>query len=441
MHKNLALFAFLFAGVFLVSSPAMAGKKSEIRVMTQNQYLGADLTPIIAADSPEAYSMAVVAALMSVSGNNFKERAEALAETIAKKKPHLVGLQEVFEFGCIESGTMPGACELFRGAFNDHLAETLTALDSLGAGYTVAAVVKNLDISPATFPIPGLPVYLDADDIPEIFVTVVDRDVILARNDVPTTLVPFNNPAVCSKPSLDGCNFEVAAATVLLGTTPIEFKRGFVGVDALVKGRIFRFVNTHLEVQYPVPDPAAPYFQAAQATQLLATVQALPAAPGTELIIVGDINSSSEDEAFPLPPLGAPGQPPYAQFSQGVNIVGEPAFAALADAWLASGSKGPGYTCCELPDLSNAKSVHDERIDVVFSMTLPHKAKVKVLNTKTKDKTSSGLWPSDHATVSARLKFRADTQSDDDSDDNSDDDSDDNSDDGSNGRPGNKPRG
>ncbi|NND56928.1 MAG: hypothetical protein HKN57_06735, partial [Xanthomonadales bacterium] len=351
------------AAVGLFNSPAMAGKKPEISVMTQNQYLGADLTPIIAAGNLEAYKMAVVAALLSVSGNNFQERARALAKTIKKKKPHLVGLQEVFEFGCIESGTMPGACDLYAGAFNDHLAETMTALDELGAEYTIAAVVKNLDISPTTFPLPGLPVYLDAEDnFPAFFVTVIDRDVILARNDVLTKPLPFNDPSRCNRPSLDGCNFDIAAATTLLGTD-IEFKRGFVGVKALVKDNAFHFVNTHLEVQYPAPDPTAPFFQAAQASQLLATVQALPMSPGTQVIVVGDINSSQEDVEFPLPPpFSGMGQTPYAQFEQGVNFLGQPDFAPLADAWLAGKPKGPGYTCCELPDLSNAESMHDERI-------------------------------------------------------------------------------
>ena len=216
--------------------PDAARQHSDIVVMTQNQYLGADLTPIITAATPEAYGLAVIDALQSVAGNNLPERARALAETIASKEPHLVGLQEVFEFGCIESGTMEGACGLFAGAFNDHLEATMTALDDLGAGYTVAAVVKNLDIGPGTFPLPGLPLYLDPDSDPVLFVTVVDRDVILVRNDVSATPVPFNHPTVCSKPSLDGCNFEITASTLLFQTL-IEFKRGFVGVDAMVDGR------------------------------------------------------------------------------------------------------------------------------------------------------------------------------------------------------------
>ena len=56
---------------------------------------------------------------------------------------------------------------------------------------------------------------------------------------------------------------------------------------------------------------------------------------------------------------------------------------------------------------------------MIFSLSSPDKGKAKVFNTKPEDKTASGLWPSDHATVHAKLKF-----DDDDSDSDSDSDSD-----------------
>ena len=309
--------------------------------------------------------------------------------------------------------TVENPCAPFEAAFNDHLALTMAAL---GKQYYVAAVVENLNISPATEEatgIFGLPVFLDDDFEADALITVLDRDVILARKKVPTNVVPFG--LACDRPSADGCNFDnVAAADLLDGLATIKFERGFVGVDALVKGKLYRFVNTHFEVQFPAADPAAPFFQAAQATQLLATLAAFPSAPGTEVIVVGDINSSPDDGPFPLGPT-LQGQPPYAQFTQGVDIFGQPSFAPYADAWSASKSKGPGYTCCELADLSNAESMHDERIDVVFSQSAPNKAQVRVLNTRSKDKTMSGLWPSDHASVYAKLGFD-DESSDDDED-------------------------
>ena len=49
---------------------ALAGSKADIVVMTQNQYLGAELTPIIAAEDPAAANAAMIAALTTLSNNN-----------------------------------------------------------------------------------------------------------------------------------------------------------------------------------------------------------------------------------------------------------------------------------------------------------------------------------------------------------------------------------
>jgi hypothetical protein len=49
--------------------------------------------------------------------------------------------------------------------------------------------------------------------------------------------------------------------------------------------------------------------------------------------------------------------------------------------------------------------MHDERIDVIFSLIPPVRVKANVLNNNPEDKTPSGLWPSDHATVVGRLFY------------------------------------
>ena len=124
---------------------AFAGNdKADIKVMTQNQYLGADLGPIISATTPQAYAVAVAGALQSIAANNYQERALSLAESISDRQPHLVALQEVYAFECIDLGS--GTCAVFHGAFNDHLALTTAALASHGADYYVAADIQNLTI-------------------------------------------------------------------------------------------------------------------------------------------------------------------------------------------------------------------------------------------------------------------------------------------------------
>ena len=65
-----------------VCGNALAGSRADIVVLTQNQYLGADLTPVIAATTTEEANAALIGALMTVSNNNYPERVQALAESI-----------------------------------------------------------------------------------------------------------------------------------------------------------------------------------------------------------------------------------------------------------------------------------------------------------------------------------------------------------------------
>jgi hypothetical protein len=389
-YLAIVLGAILAPTLLLAGSgkPAKSGKP-DIIVITQNQYLGADLTPIITAGNPAEYNQAVLDALYSVAANNIPERAQALAKSIADRDAHLVGLQEVFKFECIETGTMPGACLLFSAAMNDHLQLTMDALQGLGANYHVAGIVENLNL------VPGLPVFLDLDLVPDVVIRVLDRDVILARGDVGT--VPVDFP--CFKPSADGCNYEVIASATVLGGV-IDIERGFVGVDATVNDQAYRFVNTHLEVQSPSSDPLSPLIQAFQASELVATLS-LTTPPGTELLVVGDINSSPVDPAFPAP--WGLAYPPYQQLANGINLFGAQISSPYTDIWTMRPGKPKGFTCCEAADLYNWESELYERIDVIFSLIRPAGVKANVLNNNPEDKTPSGLWPSDHATVVGRL--------------------------------------
>jgi endonuclease/exonuclease/phosphatase family metal-dependent hydrolase len=395
----------IFTTFAMFSGPsAIAGGVSTVRVMTQNQYLGADLTPIVAAGNFDEFNDAVITALGEVAANNYPERVQSLAATIAGRSPHLVGLQEMFAFGCTPvSFTIPDPCALFGPAFNDHAAATVAALQGMGADYSAVATVKNLSLDfvfpgpTEGFGVPGIPVFLDLDLLPDIFVTVIDRDVILARGDVSATPVTF----ACAKPSVDGCNF-VNVAPIEVAGVPINIERGFVAVDATIKGDAFRFVNTHLEVRFPDPaDPLSMGLQALQSTELLSTLTLNPEPAGSRVVLVGDFNSDPGD----LPPV--PFFTPYQQIVTGRAIDGTPIAAPFSDTWLLRPQDEPGLTCCEDGDLLNATSEHVRRVDIIFSKSLPDNVNAsKVLNTSPDDKTPSGLWPSDHASVDAMLKFR-----------------------------------
>ncbi len=371
MFKRLQSLRYLVVAIVLATS-ATAATAREITVMTRNLYLGADLGPVISATTQEEFLSAAQTALAQVAANNFPERAQALAAEIVEKKPHLVGLQEVYSF------TFNG----FNGPppFRDHLADLMAALSAQGADYRVAAVVQNLDVH---VPLGGN------------VVGVTDRDVILARGDVATTVVPVALSGCRS--SVDGCNYHyVANATTPVGDISIE--RGFVAVDAAVDGMPVRFVDTHLEERELVPSNLliGKFFQAAQASELISILAGLPNLPSAKIIITGDMNSSPKDPTLTLPVFPFMIIPPYKQLVD----------AGYVDAWTLRPGNPPGFTCCQAENLLNLESTLTERLDMTFSREMPFgRVKVNLVGNEETNKTPSGLWPSDHAGVVTRLDF------------------------------------
>ncbi|MGD8840477.1 MAG: hypothetical protein PVI70_12815 [Gammaproteobacteria bacterium] len=380
----------------------LARDNAKIRVLTQNQYLGANLEPLVTASDEVEFNLAMIGVMQAIGASNYPERVQALAQTIMDSRADLVGMQEMWSFGCIPvSTTVPNPCSMFGPAFNDHLESTLVALEDIGGGYHVAAVVQNLTIDAPLpgLPVPGIPVFLDNDLLPDIFVTVIDRDVILARDGVEAVPVSYD----CLKPSFDGCNYSTVASTSI-GDIPLSIERSFVAVDAEVRGRNYRFVNTHLEVRFPDPaNPMSRYIQSLQATELMGILTVQGAPQGTRTLVVGDFNSDPDDP-YPSPGSG-PFLTPYQQLVSGLDWTGTPISAPYHDTWTMQHKPSPGLTCCEAADLGNETSIHDRRVDLIFALQKPAKVKARVLNTQPEDKTASGLWPSDHASVVARLRF------------------------------------
>jgi hypothetical protein len=273
---------------------------------------------------------------------------------VALTKPHLIGLQEVIDFTLNGDNVGP--------PFINHLTETLNALAAKGQSYVVAAKVKNLEL--LNIPIP---IDIDGDGVPEQgMVSVVSRDVILAREGVEVFDIdglcgvqvqnPFPGPLPDefeSIPSEDGCNYTIVASVESPVVGLITIERGFVGVDATVHGKTYRFVTTHLEGMQPDPtDPNSAIIQSLQAVELVGTLQALTP-PDMPLILLGDFNSSLED--MPIGLIDTPYE----------IIVG----AGFADVWernLLKFFDRNGFTCCQDNDLLNKRSQLDERIDIIF---------------------------------------------------------------------------
>lgn len=371
------------------------GTAGVIDVMTQNQYLGADLAPLLEAATsggafdPVAFNNALVEALKKIAATTPAERVRALAEEIERRKPDVVGLQEAFKFECQGMGCDDPA---IRDAFTDHLQNTEEALREK---YDIKGKVTNLKVDNIPFWLNG-----DLNAPPTTFLSIADRDAILVRAGLHAQRVNF----ACSKPSDDGCNYVTRPPDLVLGGLTIALVRGFLAVDVTVKGWQYRVFNTHLEQRLLAPNlPETRLLQVGQANELLSTALAtwnrwdgLP----KKVLIVGDINSDPRDPKISLPD-GQQILTPYQIFTSN----------GFTDVWMLRPHSKPGFTCCQAEDLTNGRSELYERIDMIFSLPQPsHVMDVKLLGNKKRDKTDppphGGLWPSDHAALAATLKYR-----------------------------------
>jgi hypothetical protein len=360
----------ILVAILFLHMPSQAGRQ-ETKVVTYNLYLGAEIQSLAGIEDPTDFVLGVKDALDQIAANDFSERAVALASVIVEKDPQLIGLQEVYKF----TSSLPYLND--SPPFLDYLEELQFALAEQGACYEVVATVENFDLRETPIPVPTYGA-----------VTILDRDVILARCDVDAEPVVLQNTSDC-RTSLDGCNYSYFAFA-LTPVGVIAFERGFVAVDTIFG----RFFNTHLEVRNPDPsNPASPMIQRLQAQQLINAINEINSddPPSGPVIVVGDINSSPVD---PYDPLELPLQPPYMQFGT----------AGYIDTWTLRPGKPKGFTCCFGEDLSVPADLY-ERIDVVFSDEPPYRVKANVLGNDEADQTDSGLWPSDHAGVAARIEF------------------------------------
>jgi endonuclease/exonuclease/phosphatase family metal-dependent hydrolase len=378
-------------GVALIGAVPLA-RAAEIDVMTQNQYIGADLAPVLVAATaqpfdPLAFNAAVVDALTKIAAARPTERARALAAAIAQRNPDVVGLQEAYKFDCAPYPgypTLPGlGCDdpAIRGAFTDQLLNTVAALRGR---YTEVGRVTNLDVPALPFAVNGYPAML----------VVADRDAILARSDLRASSVDLAPAGLCAKPSDQGCNFQTAPPVLTTPLGSIAVERGFLAADVVVKGRSYRVFNTHLEQRLLAPNlPETRLLQVGQAYELLGAAQNTAQA-GRTAIIVGDMNSEPRDT------IPGPVPTPYLLFAGN----------GFTDAWTLRPQADAGFTCCQAEDLRNASSQLHERIDLIFSSALPTRVlDMRLLGTTLGDKTrppgNGGLWPADHAAVAAKLQF------------------------------------
>jgi len=391
--KKILLYLTMFVVALSLTVPAASAKgkhsKTKIKVMTRNLYLGADIFRVIEAaqnptPSPDGLDVPreVAAVFQTMLDNDFRSRAEAIADEIAKAKPDVIGLQEVSTYyiqtpGDVLIGNPLQAADLVI----DFWAVLDAALQARGMYYE-AFPIANADVE-----LPMLDPY-SATFFSDV--RLVDHDVVLVREGLSAGEVLSGHYA--------------ASVELDLGGIPVELVRGFVIVDVAIKDGIFRVAGTHLEPGGD-PDSVLRIIQDYQMQELIGILDFLSFSDPKPIIMVGDFNSSPEDvEGEGLHPVHGPlpYTPPYVQAID----------AGYIDAWsFRPGKKKPrkekpkGFTCCQDEDLLNKKSALYERIDLIFSSEPPKKIKAKVVGKSKKDKTPSGLWPADHAGVVANMQF------------------------------------
>jgi endonuclease/exonuclease/phosphatase family metal-dependent hydrolase len=382
---RLILIWFVTACLVFPLSSAIAKKggnhKTQVKVMTRNLYLGADIFRVVEAaqTDPDTIPYVVADVFQTVQDTNFYDRAEAIADEVLKTKPHVIGIQEASTYYIQTPGDfLAGNPVQADTVVIDFYTVLNEALEARGL-YYVAHEVINADIE---LPMVDLQSQTGLSDV-----RLVDQDMILVKKPLESDLVAKGNYA--------------AQLELELGGTSVAFTRGYLVVDLSIKGEAFRFVNTHLEIRSEAGSVFR-YFQNLQMQELLFRVGILTSLDPRPVIMVGDFNSSQEDQPGEFDNVleneYLPYVPPYMQAVE----------AGYLDSWTLQRKYDEGYTSGFDEYVSDPTAELTTRIDHVFLGPNGYKIeKVKsdVVGDEVKDMTPNGLWPSDHAGVVAKIRF------------------------------------
>lgn len=219
----------------------------------------------------------------------------------------------------------------------------LEALEKQGMKYEVAARNNNAS---GVFP-----------DSNGNLVSFLERDAILIRKKTKLKVLRKQE-----------ANFNTNLVVPIAGQ-PFTILRGWSSIDVKIHGQVFRMINTRL-------DPTVEAIRNAQATEILQG----PANTHLPVVITGDMNSIPNSTTYTL-------------------------FTSLGfkDTWLEVGN-GFGFTSQQDADLLNNVSELSERIDYVFFKNGWIPIKADLVGEEQRDRTFTGLWPSDHAGLSTKLK-------------------------------------
>jgi len=336
----------------LLSEQLVGTGSSDIIVMTQNLYVGADVDLVIRAlGTPESGDdfPALLFAIETVGKTDYPARAEAIADRIARERPHAVGLQEVSEINIdLRPLGVPVVID------QDFLAMLQAALAARGLNYQVAATSNNINVNLVS----GL-------------VRLRDHDALLIDADRVTI------------DAASGQDFSVNLGQVADGVVLI---RGWVFARTTIGGRSYTFASAHTEANLAgAPPGLLGQIRAAQVAEMVGALGS-----SDRVVLMGDLNDT-------------PGSPMY----------GVLAGAGYTDTWTAMHPGGAeGLTCCHVADLSDHVANFDQRIDYVWTRGFARddgkvQGSIDRFGNVPADRLPGpaySIWPSDHAGLVAALK-------------------------------------
>jgi endonuclease/exonuclease/phosphatase family metal-dependent hydrolase len=347
--KALAACAAILVPLFAFGAASTGEAKRApltLRVMTRNLYLGANLDAIVKAKSASEAFSAVEKGWAEVQANNFPLRARAIAREIAATRPDFVGFQELtlYRTQTPADFTVTPATTVAL----DYARELRKALAARKLRYRFLGIRPETDAE------------LPSGNPPTMDIRLTVRDGLLVRIDKEIRIRRVRSG-------------NYSTTTPLFGGFVIA-KRGWVLADATVAGRTFRVITTHLE---SFSDAS----QVAQGQELATG----PAQTRLPTVLLGDLNSRADGT----------GTPTHA------NLLA----AGFQDAWSQSHPNDVGLTCCHGEDLRELGGPFYSRIDYILVRNGFRAVAAGIVGEDPSDRTS-GLWPSDHAGVWARLRLR-----------------------------------
>jgi len=219
-----------------------------ISVLNWNVYVGTDVDAIILAlaDGDPTNDMPILLAqLDTLFLTDWSARAGVIADEIAARRPHAVGLQEISSFDLSAAGLPP----------LEFLPVLEAALAQRGLNYVVADKVLNIEAEP----IPGL--------------KLEDYDVMLVDADRVTVLGTLAK------------RFEANLVDVIGPVGGIELRRGYVVATVAVDDETYTIVSAHPEPNLFTYDLSE--LRAGQATEIVTVLGQMGA---DRAIVMGDLN-------------------------------------------------------------------------------------------------------------------------------------------------------